>query len=168
MQVRPARNSDISDITRCASRIREEYFEANNIPQWQNGYPSKEDFSGDIESGRLFVMYLGEVLIGFISVGFAADPCYFDIEDGAWSSSEPYAVVHRFGINPDWHRMGMGTALFGVATRLCEAKKVSSIRVDTHESNAAMIAFLEHNGFKKAGVIHLANGDPRLAFEKNL
>lgn len=166
MQVRPARNSDITDILRCASRIKEEYFLENNIPQWQNGYPSREDFSADIEAERLFVMYLGEVLIGFISVSFEADPCYSVIEDGSWSSGEPYAVVHRFGINPDWHRMGMGTALFGVATRLCEAKKVSSIRIDTHENNTAMIAFLEHHGFKKAGIIHLSNGDPRLAFEK--
>ena len=66
MKVRPAKKSDLSDIVSCAERIKSEYFLRHDIPQWNNGYPSKEDFSADIEAGRLFVMYLGDALIGFI------------------------------------------------------------------------------------------------------
>lgn len=168
MKVRPAKKSDLSDIVNCAERVKNEYFLRNNIPQWNDGYPAKEDFAADIESGRLFVMYLGEALIGFISVGIAHEPTYDTIEDGEWKSGEPYAVVHRFAINPDWHGMGMGTSLFGIADRLCEARDVHAIRADTHEKNVAMIHFLEKNGFTKAGVIRLANGEPRIAFEKIL
>lgn len=166
MRVRPAKKSDLSDIVNCAERIKSEYFLRHDIPQWNNGYPSKEDFAADIEAGRLFVMYLGEALIGFISAGVEHDPCYDVVYDGEWTSEEPYVVIHRLGINPDWHGMGMGTSLYGIAERLCEALDVHAIRADTHEKNEAMIHFLEKNGFRKVGVIHLQNGEPRIAFEK--
>lgn len=168
MKVRPAKKEDLANIMTCVRRLRKEYFETNNIPQWQGDYPARENFAADIEAKRLFVMYMGECLIGFASVGFEADPCYAEVEGGAWKDDGAYAVVHRFGINPDWHGMGMGKALMGLADKLCESKKVSAIRADTHEQNAGMIHLLEKCGFEKRGVIHLENGDPRLAFEKNL
>ena len=88
------------------------------------------------------------------------------MEGGTWKSGEKYAVVHRFGVNPDWHGMGMGTSLFGIVDRICEAYGVDAVRADTHEKNEAMIRFLEKNGFERVGIILLANGEPRVAFEK--
>ncbi len=166
MRVRPAKKSDLSDVVNCAERIKREYFLRHDIPQWNDGYPSKEDFAADIEAGRLFVMYLGEALIGFISVGVEHEPTYDIVEGGTWKSGEKYAVVHRFGVNPDWHGMGMGTSLFGIVDRICEAYGVDAVRADTHEKNEAMIHFLEKNGFERVGIIRLANGEPRVAFEK--
>ena len=43
-----------------------------------------------------------------------------------------------------------------------------SLRADTHADNKIMQHVLEKNGFRKCGIIHLANGDPRLAYEKML
>ncbi|MBQ2794549.1 MAG: GNAT family N-acetyltransferase, partial [Oscillospiraceae bacterium] len=94
------------------------------------------------------------------------DPTYAEIE-GAWlTEGDNYLVVHRLGINPDWHGMGMGTALMGLADKICEVKKIASIRVDTHEDNISMQKLLEKCGFTRCGIIHLENGDPRVAYEK--
>ena len=168
MKVRPATKDDLSDVMSCVKRLKREYFEANNIPQWQGDYPAKSDFAADLEAKRLFVMYMGECLVGFASVGFEDEPTYSEVEGGSWKENGDYAVVHRFGINPDWHGMGMGTALMGLADKLCEARGVSAVRADTHEQNAGMIRLLEKCGFERRGIIHLANGDPRIAFEKIL
>ncbi len=168
MKVRLATKDDLGNVMACVKRLKKEYFEVNNIPQWQGEYPSKEIFSADLEAKRLFVMYMGECLIGFASVGFEPEPTYSKIEGGEWACDGKYAVVHRFGINPDWHGMGMGPALMGLADKLCEARNVPAIRADTHEQNGAMIHLLEKCGFEKRGVIHLENGDPRIAFEKIL
>lgn len=168
MKVRPATKDDLSDVMTCVKRLKREYFEANNIPQWQGDYPAKSDFAADLEAKRLFVMYMGECLVGFASVGFEDEPTYSEVEGGSWKENDDYAVVHRFGINPDWHGMGMGTALMGLADKLCEARGVSAVRADTHEQNAGMIRLLEKCGFERRGIIHLANGDPRIAFEKIL
>ena len=168
MRVRPAKKSDLGDIMRCVGRLKEEYFEAKQIPQWLGDYPSKEIFENDIEASRLFVMYMGECLVGFASIGIGDDPCYAEIEGEGWKGEGRYAVVHRFGINPDWHRRGMGTALLGVADKLCEANGVQVIRADTHELNDGMLGLLKKNGFEVRGIIHLENGDPRVALEKLL
>ena len=168
MKVRPATKDDLSDVMTCVKRLKREYFEANNIPQWQGDYPAKSDFAADLEAKRLFVMYMGECLVGFASVGFEDEPTYSEVEGGSWKENGDYAVVHRFGINPDWHGMGMGTALMGLADKLCEARGVSAVRADTHEQNAGMIRLLEKCGFERRGIIHLANGDLRIAFEKIL
>ena len=47
----------------------------------------------------------------------------------------------------------------------CEPQ-TSHLRIDTHHANKIMQHVLEKNGFRKCGIIHLANGDPRLAYEK--
>lgn len=166
MRVRPATEDDISDIINLTSRIKEEYFERNNIPQWQGNYPSEEMFVKDLSAGRLFVMYMGECLIGFASMEVANDPNYEKIENGSWLSNSPYVVVHRFGINPDWHRMGMGSALIALADKLAEAREVKSIKCDTHEANLGMIGLLTKAGFTRCGIIHIEDGSPRAAFEK--
>ena len=168
MKVRPASRPDIPAILGCVRRIKNEYFEAKNINQWGEGYPSREIFAEDVDKKALYVMYMGEVLVGFGSFIIGADPTYSDIE-GAWKTEgENYLVVHRFGINPDWHGMGFGTALMGLADKICEVKKIPSIRVDTHEDNIGMQKLLEKCGFEKCGIIHLENGDPRVAYEKVL
>ena len=168
MKVRPATKDDLGYVMTCVKRLKREYFEANNIPQWQGDYPAKSDFAADLEAKRLFVMYIGECLVGFASVGFEDEPTYSEVEGGSWKENGDYAVVHRFCINPDWHGMGMGTALMGLADKLCEARGVSAVRADTHEQNVGMIRLLEKCGFERRGIIHLANGDPRIAFEKIL
>ena len=39
------------------------------------------------------------------------------------------------------------------------------IRVDTHEGNIPMRKMLEKQGFVYCGVIHLADGSPRVAYQ---
>ena len=168
MKVRPASKPDIPSVLGCVRRIKNEYFEANNINQWVGDYPSREIFASDVDKKALYVMYMGEVLIGFGSFLCEAEPTYEKI-DGAWlTDGEKYLVVHRLGINSDWHGMGMGTALMGLADKICEVKTIPSIRVDTHEANISMQKLLEKCGFTKCGTIYLENGDPRIAYEKVL
>lgn len=168
MRVRPAKADDIDDIMSCVKRVQKEYFEAKSIPQWQDGYPGRKLLLEDLKAGRLFVMYMGECLVGFSVVDFGGDHCYDAVEDGAWKLDGDYAVIHRFAINPDWQSMGMGSILMNLADKLCEAKGVKDIRADTHELNESMQKLLKKCGFEHIGKIYLDDGAPRLAFEKIL
>ena len=83
MKVRPASRPDIPAILGCVRRIKNEYFEAKNIAQWGEGYPSREIFAEDVDKKALYVMYMGEVLVGFGSFIIGTDPTYSEIE-GEW------------------------------------------------------------------------------------
>ena len=54
------------------------------------------------------------------------------------------------------------------AQQQCQKQNIQSIRIDTHQDNLSMQAFLNKNGFEYCGQISLENGAPRIAFEKLL
>ena len=41
-----------------------------------------------------------------------------------------------------------------------------SLRADTHADNKIMQHLLEKNGFTRCGIIHVADGSPRFAYQK--
>ena len=43
---------------------------------------------------------------------------------------------------------------------------VDNIRIDTHRDNRVMQELLVHHGFSRCGIIYLANGDERIAFQR--
>ncbi len=88
----------------------------------------------------------------------AADPTYAVIEDGAWISDEPYGVIHRVANNGTIK--GMFSEVFG----FCH-QKINHLRIDTHDDNKIMQHVVEKHGFQRCGIIHLQNGDPRIAYE---
>ena len=41
-----------------------------------------------------------------------------------------------------------------------------SLRADTHADNKIMQHLLEKNGFTRCGIIHVADGTPRIAYQR--
>ena len=46
------------------------------------------------------------------------------------------------------------------------AERCDSLRADTHADNKIMQHILEKNGFARCGIIHVADGTPRIAYQK--
>ena len=61
---------------------------------------------------------------------------------------------------------GLSGKIIGFAADFAKEKGRVSLRIDTHRGNAVMRRMLEKNGFKYCGIIHLEDGDERLAFQK--
>ena len=72
--------------------------------------------------------------------------------------NEPYVTIHR--IASDQTIRG----IFHVAMEECK-KYANNIRIDTHKDNVVMQWALEKYDFQHCGVIYLANGEPREAFQ---
>ena len=87
-----------------------------------------------------------------------ADPTYQVIENGAWSSDKPYGVIHRIASN------GAG-GIFAAALGFADSQ-ISHLRIDTHHDNKPMQHVVEKHGFQKRGIIYVADGSPRIAYEK--
>lgn len=166
MKMRLAKPADIKEIMDIVGQVQKKYFEKNDIPQWRDGYPQKELFEKDIEKKSLFVLSQGELIIGMAAVCFEHEPSYDIIENGAWKSDGEYAVIHRIAVSPDFHGFGFGKNFIELAQMLCNQRGVHSLRADTHEQNIAMQKTFQSCGMEYCGVIHIENGDPRVAYEK--
>ena len=130
-----------------------------NNNQWTGGYPGKEVILHDIERGFSYTVYDENGRIsGVFSMIDGIDPTYNKIE-GEWADDNlPYLTIHRIASNGS--SRGIGKAAFDYAK-----SHAASVRVDTHEDNVKMQELLLNNGFKYCGIIYLANGDPRRAYQ---
>ncbi len=75
-----------------------------------------------------------------------------------WKDDDTYGTIHRLA--------GDGSAK-GIAT-LCNEfckKRINNIRLDTHQNNKAMQHLLKKNGFHECGIIYVADGSPRVAYQ---
>ena len=97
-------------------------------------------------------------IVGTFALIYGEDPTYGYIEDGAWKSAEPYAAIHR--VASDGSVRGLGDVIL----QWC-IHQAGHVRIDTHHDNKTMQHVIEKNGFQYCGVIYLADGSPRVAYE---
>ncbi len=146
--------------------------ENGNHGQWVGGYPSADVFLEDIARGCSYLIEASDgTAVGTFAFIPGPDPTYARIYDdylpsgehlpGAWINAGPYYVVHRIASRPDCH--GIMAALLDYCF-----EHTSSLRIDTHRDNLIMQHLMERNGFTRCGIIYLANGDERLAYQKVL
>ncbi len=156
--IRQATVQDIPEILRIYGAARAFMRRSGNMTQWSGGYPSEDIVRADITKNILRVM---ENETGHLYAVFALipgdDPTYARIE-GAWKDTSPYATIHRAASDGTEH--GVFRAMLDFART-----QYNHLRADTHADNIPMQSCLQKNGFAYCGVIYLANGDPRRAYE---
>ncbi len=59
---------------------------------------------------------------------------------------------------------GQETGVFAECLAWCR-EQIGHIRIDTHEDNRIMQHLIEKHGFVRCGIIHVADGSPRIAYE---
>ena len=160
--IRKSTSADLPTILNLRDQAREIMRSYGNVYQWPDGYPRDDMFRKDIELGGSYVMLDEEgTIVGTFALLPSPEVTYNVIYDGQWLDDEPYHVIHRIASTPGSH--GVLDALLDY----CETQ-VNNIRIDTHEANVIMRKGLEKHGYQYCGIIHLLNGDERLAFQKNI
>ena len=158
--IRKSTLADLPTILNLRDQAREIMRSYGNVYQWPDGYPRDDMFRKDIELGGSHVMLDEEgTIVGTFALLPSPEVTYNVIYDGQWLDEDPYYVIHRIASTPGSH--GILDALLDY----CEAQ-VGNIRIDTHEANIIMRKGLEKHGYRYCGIIHLLNGDSRLAFQK--
>ncbi len=159
MYIRTATVADLNQILEIYETGRKYMRSNGNLTQWNDGYPSKELLSDDIDKGQLFVVCDDVEIICVYAFIEGPDITYKKIYNGAWPDDRQYYVIHRIAVAH--HRKGIASFVFNHCLELFPV-----IRIDTHKDNIPMRNSLEKNGFKYCGIIHLLNGDERLAYQK--
>lgn len=136
------------------------YMRANgNYSQWTGAYPDAETVLADIANGNHYSMYDGSgALCGVFAFIVGADSTYARI-DGEWLNDEAYGTIHRIAST------GCRRGILKACVDFC-FEHVDNIRIDTHADNAPMLSALRALGFSYCGVIQIADGTDRQAFQK--
>ncbi len=150
--------SDLPELERIYDTARRFMRDHGNLYQWI-GYPTEELLKHDIESSVSYVVTYGGNVCGTFAFFTSPDPTYAVIEDGNWLNDEKYGTVHRVASD------GTHKGVLAFVMDHCSGI-IDNIRIDTHADNTVMQNALSKLGFEKCGIIHLADGSPRIAYQK--
>lgn len=161
LEIRHAQPEDLVEIQSIFGFARQQMRNQGNMSQWPTGYPSDEKLLEDMAHKHLFACTVDNEICGVFALIFGEDPTYRVIEQGQWLNDLPYATLHRVASNG----LVQGLGRFILNWSL---ERAQNLRVDTHADNAAMLHLLRAMKFTECGIIYVADGTPRLAFQKSL
>ena len=154
MEFRKTALSDVGEVMEIIAAAQE-FMRLCGLPQWQDGYPTREIIEEDAALGESYVMTDGGMILGTAVVSFKPEPSYGVLTEGAWLDDGPYAAVHRVAVRAEGRKKGLGTAIFGCAEDISRAAGVPSMRGNTHRLNVPMQTLLTKCGFVRCGCIIL-------------
>ena len=159
MEIRKAAEADLDEILVIYSQARRFMAKNGNPSQWGDVYPPRKLVEADIAEGKCHVCAEDGRILAVFYFASGKDPTYEVIKDGRWLNEAPYWVVHRIASSG----AKKGAASFCLEWAFQQA---GNIRIDTHDDNKPMQGLLKKSGFRYCGRITLADGSPRIAFQK--
>lgn len=125
------------------ARLRQNY-------QWDEVYPTEQDFAADITQGDLFVSEAEGQICGLICINQTEPAVY---ADAGWTLAEKALVLHRMAVDPDLRGRGTGSELLQQAETLALSLGLRYLKTDTYALNEkAQQLFLKH-GYHFCGEI---------------
>ena len=158
--IREAKTTDITDIMLVMEAAKMIMRSSGNMHQWADGYPSEAVIISDMKKHGGYIIEDAGRIVGYFAFLPSPEPTYSKIYDGKWLDDvQSYHVVHRIASYPDVH------GIFSDIMDFCFSHD-ANIRIDTHKDNRIMQHNIEKHGFTCCGIIYLANGDERMAYQK--
>ena len=155
--VRKAIHEDLPRIKEIYAYARKFMADNGNPNQWGTTTPPTYQLEDDIEKGDLYVLIQDNTIHGVFYFYIGPDPTYGEIEDGCWRSDTTYGTIHRIA--------GDGSGGVLAAAVAFGKQLINHIRIDTHHDNKIMQKAVLKYGFRRSGIIHLEDGDPRIAYD---
>lgn len=155
--IEPAKETDLPRILEIYAFARDFMAKTGNPTQWGTTHPPREQLEGDISRQKLYVAKREGEIRGVFYFCVEEDPTYAVIHGGAWAENSPYGVIHRIASD------GSG-GLVKAAVEFALGN-ISHLRIDTHEDNRVMQRAVEKAGFSRRGIIYIADGTPRIAYD---
>lgn len=158
MEVRTAKKTDIDIIMEIYENAKQIMIADGNPTQWNSSYPSRELIEEDVKKQQSYVLVEQGEVVGVFAFIIGEEPTYQYIEDGEWILDIKYGTIHR---------LASGSKVRGIAKTCFDFCKeaIPHLRIDTHPDNKIMQRCIYANGFEKCGIIYVADGSKRYAYE---
>ena len=120
-----------------------------NIFQWDEVYPTREDFQKDIEKGQLYIGLIDK----HIAVVYALNQEYDEqYKNGNWRyKNEPFYIIHRLCVNPAFQNMGVAKSTLLHIEEELKTIGIHSIRLDVFSENPFALKLYNNLGYTKVG-----------------
>ena len=156
--IRSAVEGDLPRLQEIYAAGREYMKRTGNPTQWAPTYPENSALLADIAAGELYVCYDEKGVYGVFKLMFGEEPAYAHPVEGEWLNDEPYGTVHRIASD------GSHRGVFDESLDYCKGR-IDNVRIDTHPKNKTMQHLCERSGFKRCGMIIIADGSPRIMYQ---
>lgn len=156
-EIRMAGMADFRRIEEIYANARRFMAQTGNPNQWGKTNPPREQLLRDIANGELMVVENDTGIHGVFFFRIGPDPTYAVIRLGHWHRDAPYGTIHR--IAGDGSHGILASAVAYGATR------IDYLRIDTHRDNRVMQNALAKQGFVPCGIITIADGSERIAYD---
>lgn len=163
--IRRARREDIPGILQLL-RLCIDDMRRQGIDQWDDVYPTRENFKSDLASSSLYVVgFEGESILGAMTVNQHQDAEY---AGASWSiPAARVAVVHRLMVDPASRGRGLARRLMEFAEDFAAAQGCDAMRLDAFALNPRALRLYHGLGYQEAGEITFRKGS-FVCFEKRL
>lgn len=158
MEIQNAQMEQLRQIEAVYAQARAFMARTGNPNQWGTTNPTRETLEGHIRRSELYTVVQDGEICGCFAFIPGEDPTYGSI-DGSWHSDAPYAAIHCVASN------GRVKGMFSRLLQFCEAR-CPYLRIDTYRDNHIMQHVVTKHGFSYCGTIYLADGSPRMAYDR--
>lgn len=148
MEYRLATKKDINNICRLIQEAVGEML-LHGIDQWDELYPTKEDFLKDIEENSLYLAIKDEQIAALYVISKEEDEAY---RYAQWASKDETAfVLHRFCVSPEFQNKGIGREVLRYIEKQVLDMGYQSIRLDVFSVNPFAQKLYRKNGYVAKG-----------------
>jgi len=128
----------------------------HGILQWDNIYPSKEDFLNDIQKKNLFVGILNQDIVVVFTINKECDEQY---QKGSWKyPNTEYRVIHRLCVDPKHQNRRIAKETLDYIEFELRQLGVESIRLDVFCDNPYALALYRNAGYEETGTVNWRKG----------
>ena len=159
MRIRKTEAADLEQIDVIYNNAKAFMRRTGNLLQWNGEKPNAQTAREDMERGIGYVVEENGEILAVFMFSTDVDPTYNKVYGGKWLKDGAYGVIHRIAVKEQ------GRGIMGLCVDYC-FDICKDLRIDTHSDNLPMQHALLKRGFVYCGIIHLANGDERLAYQK--
>lgn len=126
-----------------------ERMEEQGIPQWDELYPTQEDFIQDAKSNQLYIAIVDEKPAACFTLNKNCDEEY---KNGSWDyTGDDYCVIHRLCVNPEFQNRGLGTEICNEIEKLARQGGAKSIKLDCFTQNPYSLRMYKKLGYSQVG-----------------
>lgn len=155
MQFRLGTEKDLPEIIELFEGAKQLMI-SQGILQWDEIYPTQEDYSADIMNQQLYIGEMDNKIVSTFVINKEADPQY---ENGRWNyKGDNWYIIHRLCVNANVQNQGIGTTTLKYIEELVRDKRAEAIRLDAFTQNPFCLSMYRKLGYLEVGFAQWRKG----------